>query len=425
MLLTNSFEPLLAALEAHRVALELAPRVWVALSGGADSTALLLAVQRTGLAGQLHATHINHGTQMQASDWAEHCAQLCVQWRVPLDIAVAQPPTGGRFPQGFEAWARAVRYAHWQQLLGPGELLLLGHHADDQIETVALRLLQGRLPLPIPLTRPLGAGRLLRPLLRVPRQQLRSALRSAAVSWIEDPSNQSPAMLRNRVRQALLPALGQDWPEALRRCGALTERLVQVLPRRVPLVGNVVSACGELLRLPFAVLGSATLQGLLQLCGVAISGARSAETLQRLQTQTNTAERDGARPGIHLGNLSVWVDGPEVLIWRDPEFLRLQLVVPKNGMVSAYLPHGELKITARPGTRLAVRAARLGDTVTRGYRPRAVREELRNAGTGRWARASYPLLVEPKADHVLCIPTAQASQDGPLQATWLPAQHRN
>lgn len=423
-----AFAPLAAALANYAAELKAAPRVWVGLSGGADSTALLIALQRLGHTKQLRATHINHGVQAQSADWVKHCQQLCARLQVPLEVFVAKAPANRRFAGGFEAWARSSRYGHWQQLLGAGDLLLLGHHANDQRETVALRLLQGRLPLPMPATRPLGTGRLLRPLLAVDRQALRGALRAHNERWLEDPSNSDPAMLRNRVRGELLPALSPGWAEALSRCGTWTGRLVHALATQIPRQSSTHNATGELMRLPLGSTGPTALQAALRLCDTAASAQQSTELLMRLRAQVQRGSATRSQPGIPLAGgktdtanaISLWLDRSDLLIWRAPEFTPLTLVVPAARPLVARFPHGTLTITAAKPTKIVIQPPRAGDTLARAGHTHQVREELRAAGVARWARASYPLLRSPGSGAVLHIPSPEASPNpgANLSAHW-------
>jgi tRNA(Ile)-lysidine synthase len=127
--------------------------------------------------------------------------------------------------ESFEAYARAVRYAFLQrtaQERGCG-VIATGHHADDQTETILLRLLRGASPDGlggIPPVRPMGPLRIVRPLIDCTRGDLLAWLRAEGHAWREDGSNADPRYLRNRVRHELLPQLESYNPsvrEALTR----------------------------------------------------------------------------------------------------------------------------------------------------------------------------------------------------------------
>ncbi len=186
----------------------------VALSGGVDSVVLLHLAVAAGL-GQhgLRALHIHHGLHCEADRWAEHCRQLCAQWHIELEVVRVRVGARG----GVEAAAREARYAVFSQQLALGEVLLMAHHGDDQAETLLLRLMRGAGPRGLgamPVSRALGAGRLLRPLLAYSRAQILRYADLQQLSWVEDPSNQSDRYDRNYLRHQVLPLLRQRWQGA-------------------------------------------------------------------------------------------------------------------------------------------------------------------------------------------------------------------
>jgi tRNA(Ile)-lysidine synthase len=190
----------------------------VALSGGLDSTALLhgLCQLRGRLAGlRIRAVHINHGLHPQAAAWETHCAQLCRDLDVPLQVeAVAVARDTGL---GLEAAARTARYATFAKSLAPDECLLTAHHQDDQLETFLLRLMRGAGPhglAGIAIQRRCGPGWLLRPLLGLGREALQDYANTAGLTWIDDPSNADTSFDRNYLRHLVVPVLRERWPGA-------------------------------------------------------------------------------------------------------------------------------------------------------------------------------------------------------------------
>ncbi|MDX1380756.1 MAG: tRNA lysidine(34) synthetase TilS, partial [Xanthomonadales bacterium] len=205
---------------ARLQALGPARRWWVALSGGTDSTALLHACTslRDALDAPLAAVHVNHGLYPDADAWQARVVSLCERLDVPLECQRVHVDRGAG--GGPEARARDARYAAFEGLLDKDEVLLLAHHADDQAETVLLHLLRGSGVdglAGMPETRPLGAGRLARPLLGVRRAALEAYLRVHEMGWIEDPANDDRRMDRNWLRGELLPLLEARFPGAAAR----------------------------------------------------------------------------------------------------------------------------------------------------------------------------------------------------------------
>ena len=202
-------------------------RLLVAFSGGADSTALLLALhERLGDSGRgrLRAAHINHGLQNEAADWAAHCAAVARSLNVPLQVCEVRVAEDGR---GLEAAARRARYRALGTLMEPGECLLTAHHQDDQWETLLLRMLRGAGVsglAGIRESRRCGDGWLLRPLLDVPRHELKAWLESRGTTYVEDPSNRDTGFDRSFLRDKVLPLLRERWPGA----GATAGRLARL-----------------------------------------------------------------------------------------------------------------------------------------------------------------------------------------------------
>ncbi len=189
----------------------------VALSGGADSTALLVACAQQ-WPGQVRAVHIHHGLQSAADSFARHCEQLCAGLELPLVVhAVNAKHAAGESP---EDAARQARYAALAQVLqshwgGQVKDLALAQHADDQVETLLLALSRGA-GLPGMSAMPERSARhglvIHRPWLQVPGSALRAWLTQLQVPWVEDPSNADTHFTRNKIRHQLLPVLQQAFP---------------------------------------------------------------------------------------------------------------------------------------------------------------------------------------------------------------------
>ncbi len=198
----------------------------VAFSGGLDSTVLLHALAaRTGGA-RWHAVHVHHGLQPAAEAWPAHCEALARG--LGAGFSAARVAIAAEGPQGLEARAREARYQalHAQAATLGVDCLVTAHHADDQAETVLLRLARGA-----GLT---GAGAIaervrvagvwrLRPLLAVPRPVLRRYAELEGLRWVEDPSNRHLDHTRNRLRATVLPALAEAIPAAVSNLGRAAE----------------------------------------------------------------------------------------------------------------------------------------------------------------------------------------------------------
>ena len=200
------------------VAICSADRLCVAFSGGADSTALLHALARLpeARARRLRALHVDHGLHRDSAEWTEHCRNVCAELELPCDVVRAKVRTDRG--DGLEAAARHARYQAFAERLEAGEWLLLAHHRDDQAETVLLKLLRGAGPEGLGgmrVHRPFHHGQLWRPLLDVPRAQLREYVERQRLPFIEDPSNQDQTLRRNHLRHEILPRIVSQWPQAV------------------------------------------------------------------------------------------------------------------------------------------------------------------------------------------------------------------
>jgi len=208
--------------------------VLVAVSAGADSTALAAALRelREELGLNLSIGHVNHGLRGAASDADEAAVRaLGLRLGTPVHCARADPgperaDRSSRDRPTLQEAARDVRYRALHALAerAGARHVATAHTADDQAETLLLRLLRGTGPDGlggIPERSP--DGRVVRPLLRVPRREVESYLRARGLPWREDASNASAAYARNRVRR-LLPELVAGFnPRLLRALGDLAE----------------------------------------------------------------------------------------------------------------------------------------------------------------------------------------------------------
>ncbi len=199
----------------------------LAFSGGADSTALVLAARRVWPGRRLIALHVHHGLQSAADEFAAHAAGQCERWGIECRVLRVQVQL--RRGGSLEEQARDQRHAALQSAARDAGCgwLLLGHQADDQAESLLLALLRGAGPaglaaMPAAVRR--GGVWLGRPLLGCPAAGLRAELDAARVAYVVDPMNADPALRRSRIRHELLPvldALEPAWRRTLGRSAAL------------------------------------------------------------------------------------------------------------------------------------------------------------------------------------------------------------
>ena len=189
-----------------------AEEVWcVAISGGADSLALLLTLYAhwPERRGYLRALHFNHRLRGAASDADEaFCREVCASLDVALRVGSWTDARAG----ASEAEAREARQGFFaQEMASAGtSILWTGHQKDDVAETLLMRIARGSgaagLAAPRPVQKRRGGGVALRPLLGLEKSEIMSALSAAGVTWREDPSNAGADFFRNRVRLQVVPA---------------------------------------------------------------------------------------------------------------------------------------------------------------------------------------------------------------------------
>jgi tRNA(Ile)-lysidine synthase len=190
----------------------------VALSGGADSSALLVQCASR-WPGQVHALHINHGLQAAALQFQQHCQSLCASLGVPLRVKdVLARHASGQSPED------AARIARYQGLLELAQAdaerpalaaIALAQHADDQVETLLLALSRGAgmAGLSAMPTQWLRGGTLFyRPLLEVKGADIREWLAREHIAFVIDPTNVDERYTRNRIRAQLMPVLQETFP---------------------------------------------------------------------------------------------------------------------------------------------------------------------------------------------------------------------
>lgn len=254
MLQTASSNPLLQAIKSSEL-IRPGSRVLVAVSGGPDSTALLVAMHELGL--DVTGAHFDHALRAGSELVARGVGELCDGLGVELvtERRVSAMPRGS-----VQAGARAIRYAFLEQaraLVG-AEVVALAHTADDQVEGAVLHLMRG---CGISGLRgmPARRGEYVRPMLAVWRREVVDFLAQRGITAYADPANTDLHFARARVRHEILPALERDRPGIGRRFYAAAQRasaLQDAIEHEVDalLAGGVPSAPEVAkLRQPFAV----------------------------------------------------------------------------------------------------------------------------------------------------------------------------
>lgn len=376
----------------------------VAFSGGPDSTALLHALSNVpeARARGLRAMHIDHGLHGESAAWASHCQRVCAALEIECLVRPVQVDIDGGL--GLEAAARDARYGAFAAQLRAGEYLVLGHHRDDQAETVLLKLLRGAGPEGLGgmrELRPFAQGQLWRPLLDVTRRQLHDYVTTHQLVVIHDPSNNDTRLARNHLRREVLPNLLQHWPQAVDSivhsaslCRHAAETLQGAWMAAWQTLHDPVT--GTLDANGWLALDSALRDPLLDHWLHALH-LTAPTTAQRHQIEFQCDARAGQQPCIqwrgtelHIWRGRMWASSPTPDV--DLTWERLwhgePLPLPDGGMLSLSNPDARLSEPLlvhlrRGGERLKPD----GDAHTR-----ELRDLFQRAGMPPWQRAAVPLL---------------------------------
>ncbi|MDQ6972246.1 MAG: tRNA lysidine(34) synthetase TilS [Mariprofundaceae bacterium] len=242
----NNYAPVLSDAADWLEGQSLPRRLAVGYSGGADSTALLLALLTRGH--EVLAWHVDHGWHADSAAQADALAARARAWGVEFHQARVKPHTA----RNREAEARKARFGQFALwAAGQGvDTLCLAQQRDDQSETVCMRMLQGAGVAGccgMRQRRDWQGLHIIRPLLHVGRQELSRALRDAGVQWYEDASNRDTTLLRNRIRHQFFPAMrrnGIEPDELFGRWQKQASRLSERLNREADVVPIHVSKSG-------------------------------------------------------------------------------------------------------------------------------------------------------------------------------------
>ena len=409
----------------------------VGFSGGADSTVLLHLLKHwctvNPEAPPLFALHVNHGLQVEADGWQQHCADVCEELDVPLITRAVQVPAPGG-----EANAREARYTVYSANLQPGDVLFLAHHLDDQIETFFLRLMRGAGVeglAGMPQQRPLGAGQLCRPLLGVSRENIEDYASRNNLAFVTDPSNSDAAADRSFLRQQVLPLLSERWPAyraSVSRAVGHMQAVAALLPDAP---ATVFSALGDpgirLVELQQRGQGPARcIRAWLR--GQGLQAPDQAQ-LQEFLRQVHEKAED-AHPRLDCGGYVMACFGDAV--YRVPDFgvsaptHSIALVpgepceVPGVGTVSLEPAAGE-GLCIEPGERLNLgwRAGGEQCRLCRREGTRSLKRVLQDARIPHWWRDRVPLLYRDEellavGDFALCLSSRYRESAAEGKALW-------
>ena len=417
--MTLSDNPIFDQLSDCIGALDKNKTVWVAFSGGLDSSVLLHAVCAVAVSAgrRVCAVHVNHGLHDDAARWSQHCAQICKQMQIAFeDILVDTTPY---LHLGVEGAARTARYQAFEARFNENDVVLTAHHADDQLETVLLQLFRGSGSLGLAgcaARRPLGNAELLRPLLRVRREQIAAYAEQFNLQWLHDPANDSMQFDRNYLRHELMPRLHARWPglhATISRVAQWQSENAELLDELAQsdlnqIAGDSVLSCSRLLE-----FGDARLRNVLRWwIRTNEFPVPNAQVMQRIIEDAVKSNQDRApcvswqqceirkyRDGLYLQKIMPPHDASQTLTWNIKQPLELPALnltltadaLEKFGLELKNVDYLQVKF-------------RVGGEVMR-PRGRGCQKDLKTLfqeeGVLPWLRDRIPLLY--KDDQLICV----------------------
>ena len=431
----------LAGLWARLADIPRPPAIWVGLSGGRDSLALLdiLAGARAELPAPLVAVNVDHGLTKDSVLWSARCATEAAQREVEfIALKIERKPSPG---DSLEAWAREARYRLIAANLPRDAVFVTAHHVDDLAETFLLNALRGAGPHGLrgiaPLRR-LGAGWLLRPMLEVPGSAIAAWTAQRRLVPLEDPMNADPRLARSFVRHEVMPLLSTRWPAA---AGILARnaRHQSTVAASLDAFADHLLADGvqfgdglriEALRKLAPSVAREVVRRWLNQQGLAAPDIR---TWEEIQVSLLTAGPD-RQPSIRMGPYRLRRHADLLHVVEDTPLVPFDIPWPVDEAL--VLPHGTLVAEPVVGEGLARRWALQGLTVRgrlggercrlpgRAHRTR-LKHVLQDLRIPPWKRAGLPLLylgdtLAAVADLVVCEGFGAGPGEAGLRLCWKP-----
>ncbi|MEE4245947.1 MAG: tRNA lysidine(34) synthetase TilS [Kangiellaceae bacterium] len=358
----------------------------VGFSGGCDSMLLLYSLAQ--LRQQfsqltLSAIYIDHQISQYSSDWAQHCQAFCHEYSINFHCHVTELEQVSR--QGLEQRAREARWRSFHQHLMANDVLALGHHLTDNIETYFLQILrganvQGASAMRSLESRLLPDGQddssyfLARPMLEYTRTEIESMATELHLSWINDDSNQSCEINRNYLRHKVFSEIEKRWPNyhnAINRHLHLLQDNKLLLNDLAQIDANTVIEQGDIIITRFNRLADYRRANLLAWwCRQQIRYSLSQSRIQDLVRQLGDASPT-SNIEIQCGRHSIRQDGDRLVIALSVEnnfIIDHKLVVSWHDIRQAIdFDHLQLRVIEKT-SELSVRPPTIDEQVTIRYR---------------------------------------------------------
>ena len=369
-------------------------RVICAVSGGADSMALLWAMWllREKLEITVEAAHFNHNLRGAESDRdAEFVAAFCDFHDIPLHQGSGQVDAGAK---GLEAAAREARYGFLRSLNGT---IATAHTADDNAETVLMHLVRGTGLRGLGGITPKSDG-LIRPMLDVTRAEVEAFLAEHYIRHVEDSSNQSENFLRNRLRHNIMPQLRVENPSIATGLSAAAQRLRQDAALLTELAAGLDPTDVAALRAAPAPLRRRAIEGFLQENGFPEPSAGHIAQAEAVVFSDNPSAR------VTLGGLTLRRSYDRLCADREQRVLAARelpmegvTVLPEIGVtVRTTLVEGPGDWTVCPQGPMVVRSREPGDQLTTKGGTKSLKKRFIDRKVPQWERLAVPVIADSR-----------------------------
>ena len=373
-------------------------QVTCAVSGGADSMALLFALYllKEKLQITLSAAHYNHGLRGEESDRDEAFVRsFCDRFEIPLYCGHGQVTPGSK---GLEAAAREARYAFFETI--PGKIAT-AHTADDNAETVLMHLVRGTGLKGLGGITPVR-GLVIRPMLGITRQEVLAFLEEYHVSFVTDSSNETDEFLRNRIRHRVMPLLREENPRLAENLSAMALSLRQDEEALEALAGEELPPVSQLRELP-AALQSRLLAAFLERSGVKEPQSAHIELAKSLVNSPNPSAKAQFPGGVTVSRnydaLTVLTPPPA---W-EPVELPIPGSVQLHGWeITCALENTEGGFAVQPCGTMYLRPRREGDTIRLPGGTKSLKKLFIDKKIPAWQRGSVPVLADNAGVLAVC-----------------------
>lgn len=340
---------------ANESLLEPGAEVLVGLSGGADSTALLLVLLRLGY--KCIAVHCNfHLRGSESERDQKFVEELCKSLGVRLELCSYDTRKYAHDRRiSIEMAARELRYADFERLRVSfgASAICIAHHRDDSVETVLLNLMRGTGIRGLSGIRPKN-GYIVRPLLCVSRQEIEEWLHSQGQEYVTDSTNLETDYTRNRIRLQILPAMRQINPgvdRAIERTSVHVRQALSFYEEAVSKAkASVLTVCTDGLNID--------IQSLMALDSSGLTGLQSKAVLFEIlseygfsESQTNqiySAIKGESGPRFHAGEYTLFVDRGKLLVRKNEDCGFVKDIELEDGL-TVEIPDGILHFSFAPG----------------------------------------------------------------------------